>query len=60
MLRKIFGPNREEATGSLEDLIVDGRIDINVYTKEIGQKRVDWTVLVEDMSRWRGGILGTG
>jgi len=26
VLRKMFRPKREEATGSLEDLMVDGRI----------------------------------
>lgn len=34
VLRKIFGPKRVEATGSLEDLIVDGRIILTLILRK--------------------------
>ena len=34
VLRKIFGPKREGATGSLEDLIVDGSIILTLILRK--------------------------
>jgi hypothetical protein len=34
VLRKIFGPKREEGTGTLEDPIVDGRTVLTLILRE--------------------------
>ena len=57
VLRKKFGAKREEAIGSLKDLIVDGRIILTSILRKLDRREsTEFFFLVENLSRW--GDLG--